>query len=67
MVTGYRVYYHHPTTQTEVDVTDHFHVFTESSASQRVYTISVQALSQHLPSPLVGPITVRGQSVGAVG
>ena len=67
MVNGYRVYYHHPTTQTEVDVTDHFHMFTESNASQRVYTISVQALSQYFPSPLVGPITARGQSVGGGG
>ena len=60
MVTGYRVYYHHPINHTEVDVTDHFHMFNESNASHRVYTVSVQALSQHLPSPLVGPITARG-------
>ena len=67
MVTVYRVYYHHPMNQTVVDITGHFHMFNESNASQRVYTVSVQALSQHLPSPLVGPITVRGQSVGVWG
>ena len=60
MVTGHRVYYHHPMTQTEVDVTGHSHMFNESNANHRVYTVSVQALSPFFPSELVGPITVRG-------
>ena len=67
MVTWYRVYYHHPMTQTVVDITGHFHMFTEEDASQRVYTVSVQALSQHLLSAPVGPLTARGQSVGVWG
>ena len=61
--TGYIVSYHHPINETVINTTNNFHTFTEEDASQRVYTVGVQALSKHLPSPLVGPITARGQWV----
>ena len=37
--------------------------FTELTTIQRVYTVSIQALSEHLPSIVVGPVTARGQFV----
>ena len=62
-VTGYLVYYHHPnydTTITKISSPNvYLDTFTEHDASQRVYAVSVQALST--PSALSGPVTVRGQ------
>ena len=63
-VTGYLVYYHHPNhnvtiinrTSNDLSVT-----FTELTTTQRVYTVSIQALSEHLPSIVVGPVTARGR------
>ena len=63
-VTGYLVHYHHPnydTTIRNISPNVHSDIFTEHNATQRVYTVSVQALSQHLPSAVSGPVTVRGQ------
>ena len=63
-VTGYLVHYHHPnydTTIRNISTSVHSDIFTEHNASQRVCTVSVQALSKHLPSALSGPVTVRGQ------
>ena len=65
-VTGYLVYYHHPNhnvtikskTSNDLSVT-----FTELTTNQRVYTVSIQALSKHLPSIVVGPVTARGKFV----
>ena len=62
-VTGYLVYYHHPNhnviiinrTSNDLSAT-----FTELTTTQRVYTVSIQALSEHLPSIVVGPVTARG-------
>ena len=62
-VTGYLVYYYHPnhdatiTTISNPDV--HSDTFTEHNSTQRVYAVSVQALSQHLRSTISGPATVR--------
>ena len=62
-VTEYLVYYHHPNNKTVVNRNSSIHsdTFTEHNASQRVYSVSVQALSRHLPSSVSGPVTVRGQ------
>ena len=65
-VTGYLVYYHHPdydTTITRINRTVNSDIFTEHNDSQRVYAVSVQALSRHFPSALLGPVTARGQLV----
>ena len=62
-VTGYLVHYHHPhydTTIRNISTSVHSDNFTEHNASQRVYAVSVQALSQDLPSAVSGPVTVRG-------
>ena len=65
-VTKYLVYYHHPNhhvtiiERTSNDLSD---TFTELTTTQRVYTVSIQALSEHLPSIVVGPVTARGQFV----
>ena len=64
-VTGYLVHYHHPNYDTTVvkisSADDHSDTFTEHTASQRVYAVSVQTLSEHFPSTVSGPVTVRGQ------
>ena len=63
-VTGYLVHYRHPnydTTIRNISTSVHSDIFTEHNASQRVYTVSVQTSSIHLPSALSGPVTVRGQ------
>ena len=62
-VIGYLVYYHHSNSETVVNTKPRIysHTFTEHNASQRVYAVSVQALSTHLPSAVSGPVTVRGQ------
>ena len=64
-VTGYLVYYHHPSFDTTTMMINtssvHSDTFTEHNASQRVYTVSVQTLSEHFPSTVSGPVTVRGQ------
>ena len=64
-VTGYVVYYHHPNDETIVNksLSVNSDTFTEHNATQRVYAVSVQALSKHLPSAVSGPVTVRGQLV----
>ena len=64
-VTGYLVYYHHPNYDTTITTISspnvHSDTFTEHNASQRVYAVSVQTLSEHFPSAVSGPVTVRGQ------
>ena len=66
-VVGYLVYYHHPdSSETILNTRSHLHTFNEANASQRVYAVSVQALSEHLPSEIVGPVTARGQLYMAV-
>ena len=62
-VTGYRVFYNHPNNVVTIvwenaDTTSA--TFIESNDLQRVYSVSIQALSKHLPSVVVGPVTVRG-------
>ena len=61
-VTGYYVLYNHPNNVTTInenaDATSA--TFIEGNALQQVYSVSIQALSQHLPSVLIGPVTVRG-------
>ena len=63
-VIEYLVYYHHSnydTTVTRINQTVNSDIFTEHNDSQRVYAVSVQALSRHFPSALSGPVTARGQ------
>ena len=63
-VTGYLVHYHHPyydTTIRNISTSVHSDNFTEHNASQHVYTVSVQALSEHFPSAVSGAVTVRGE------
>ena len=65
-VTGYLVYYHHPNHYVTIinrPSNDLSVTFTEVTTTQRVYTVSIQALSEHLPSIVVGPVTARGQFV----
>ena len=60
MVIGYLVIYHHFDSNISIfntSSTEKSHMFTED---QRIYTVSVQALSEHIPSAIVGPFTVRG-------
>ena len=56
------MFYNHPSNVTTVkenaDATSA--TFIEGNALQRVYSVSIQALSQHLPSVVVGPVTLRG-------
>ena len=62
-VTGYLVYYHHPNHNVTIinrTSNDLSATFTEVTTTQRVYTVSIQALSEHLPSIVVGPVTARG-------
>ena len=60
-VTGYLVYYHHPNYNTTIGSQNvHSDIFIENSASQQVYSVSVQAQSIHIPSEVLGPVTVRG-------
>ena len=61
-VIGYYVFYIHPSSNVTIvkenaDATSA--TFIEGNALQRVYSVSIQALSQHLPSIVVGPVTVR--------
>ena len=63
MVTEYLVYYclsDSSEINVTLNMTESSHIFIEENSSQRVYTVSVQALSIHLPSAIVGPLTVRG-------
>ena len=65
-VTGYLVYYHHPNHNVTIinrPSNDLSATFTELTTTQRVYTVSIQALSEHLPSIVVGPVTARGKFV----
>ena len=65
-VTGYLVYYHHPNHNVTIinrTSNDLSATFTELTTTQRVYTVSIQALSEHLPSIVVGPVTARGQFI----
>ena len=62
-VTGYRIYYHYgdgSRSDFNVSNTATTHTLTESGG-QRVYTVSLQAFSIHLPSSVVGPVTARGK------
>ena len=63
-VTGYLVYYHHPNHNVTIFRTSND--LTELTTTQRVYTVSIQALSEHLPSIVVGPVTARGKFVFVV-
>ena len=65
-VTGYLVYYLHPNrsaTMINKNSEDMSDTFTELTTTQRVYTVSIQALSEHLPSIVVGPVTAKGQLI----
>jgi len=58
-VTGYRIYWSGGSDQGSMDANATDDAVTISGRSHGlVYTISMVALSDHLPSPVVGPITV---------
>ena len=59
-----RIFFEHPEMSTYVIISNMSNYsFSESNYSDRVYSVSIQALSEHLPSEIVGPVTVRGQSL----
>ena len=60
-VTGYRIYWSGGSDQGSVDASATDNAVTISGRSRGLvyYTISMVALSDHLPSPVVGPITVN--------
>ena len=65
-VTGYLVYYLHPNRSvTMIKKSSEYmsDTFTEQATTQPVYTVSIQALSEHLPSIVVGPVIARGQLI----
>ena len=65
-VAGYLVYYHHPrrnSTVRNISSHDNSDTFEEVNSSDYVYRVSVQALSEHLPSELTEQVTVRGVCV----
>ena len=58
--TGYKIYYQHPNHNYTIFVlNDTFHKINDEN--QKVYTVSIQTLSVHLPSNIAGPVTVRGE------
>ena len=62
----YLIYYHYRNGDTSVlniSDTETSHTLTEGTG-ERVYTVSVQALSVHLSSSIAGPVTARGQLSG---
>ena len=59
-VTRYKIFYYHSNgSTTTFKIKDTFHKLNDKN--QKVYRVSVQALSVHLPSILTGPVTVRGR------
>ena len=63
-VIGYRIYYHYgdgSTSDSDVSHSATTHTLTERDG-QKVYTVSLQAFSIHLPSSVVGPVTARGNA-----
>ena len=59
-VTGYKLFYYHSNgSTTTFKISGTSHKFNDKN--QKVYRVSVQALSVPLPSFLTGPVTVRGR------
>ena len=59
-VPGYKLFYYHSNgSTTTLKIKDTFHKLNDKN--QKVYRVSVQALSVPLPSILTGPVTVRGR------
>ena len=61
-VIGYQLYYQHVNTVTTINISSHDHTAVFTEGNERVYSVSIQSLSEHLPSDLVGPIIARGKS-----
>ena len=61
-VIGYQLYYQHVNTVTIINISSHDHTAVFIEGNERVYSVSIQSLSEHLPSDLVGPIIARGKS-----
>ena len=59
-ITGYKLYYYHNNSVTEKTAASHERYATFVEENERVYSVSIQALSKHLPSIVVGPFYVRG-------
>ena len=65
-MTEYLIYYHYRnggTSVLNISGTETSHILTEGTG-EKVYTVSVQALSVHLSSSIAGPVTARGQLSG---
>ena len=60
-VIGYQLYYQHVNTVTIINISSHDHTAVFTEGNERVYSVSIQSLSEHLPSDLVGPIIARGK------
>ena len=60
-VIGYQLYYQHVNTVTTSNISSHDHTAVFTEGNERVYSVSIQSLSEHLPSDLVGPIIARGK------
>lgn len=60
---GYYLYFEHPSQNTThyIDGNLTSYKFTEKNETLWVYSVSIQALSEHIPSEVVGPVTVRGE------
>ena len=57
IIAGYKLYFYHLNGLTVRKVTDNFTMlFLFMEENVHVYSVSIQALSDHLPSALVGPI-----------
>ena len=60
-ITGYILYfYYHNNSVTVKTAASHERYATFVEENERVYSVSIQALSKHLPSIVVGPFYVRG-------
>ena len=60
-ITGYILYYYYYNNSvTEKTAASHERYATLVEENERVYSVSIQALSKHLPSIVVGPFYVRG-------
>lgn len=61
--TRYRLFFEHPSGNTTITVNWNItsYIFHEQNEGLRVYAVSIQALTEHIPSGVLGPVTVRGE------
>ena len=66
-LTGYRIYYSGAGDSGSVDVgTSTTNITLDNRTTSVTYTITMVALSSHLPSPVVGPVTITLPGEGFV-